>query len=698
MQDVPACGLTSDKRALSRKNHKVSLIYGSGVPVQAYANSSVNADQEAFQIQVIEAVLFAQYYGALKLAAQKRTGATIFLMPLGEGSFNNPWESIAAAMSRAVEMLSDEERALLDIRALTWSGNPAESSTLSRLLLMHGKLKVMNGGGPFMMNSTRGMSLVPPAAQPNMVAPSTGPARPKTEMHAGSRVEATATSSQAAELAEAARTADSVRRAAVAAQAAFLAQTAEAVEAARTGGVGPQAQSVHLRSQANASPPHPMASPSSIPSSTQELIAASSMPTHTVSQGLASAYPTEQQLLQQLPPQLQQQLAQQRQQEQQQQQQQLQPVRGAADQELLQLRRENAALKSHQAQSRRDGGLQDWRAEYFRQQQEVPVEAIGGHPVGVPVEAMGGHPVGVPVEIMPPFSSQYVSPYSAGSAEAPAHMLHRLYSSDGGPPRSLSPMPRRGSLGANMRMRSSPSPTQTTVSTTHYGEPTVRTTNVHHYPSGASPLGMSAPRHLNQPPSSPMPTHTQSLSPMPSSLGMPGGLQDSRPPMEGFQSPAAPPPWAMGFGGPSLGFGDPGRGPAYGSQDQMPRYGELGPSPYPSGPMQVPPQMGPATSYQPPPLQSPMGLDLGGGPPLSAPSGGFPGSQQGPAPSGALGMLSWSPLQAPQLIPPMLNSPMLPGLGGPPLGSPMGPPQQPQEHQLGMASPPPPPYPWPMPY
>jgi len=139
MEDTPACGLTPDKFALSRAQHRVTLIYASAVPVQAYVNKGVDSEQEAFQVQISEAVLFAQYFGAMKMAA-RRGRARIFLAPLGGGVFNNPWESIAKSIALAVEALEEEERGRLDIRVLTWSGNASESAHMSKFLRAHGKL------------------------------------------------------------------------------------------------------------------------------------------------------------------------------------------------------------------------------------------------------------------------------------------------------------------------------------------------------------------------------------------------------------------------------------------------------------------------------------------------------------------------------------------------------------------------------
>lgn len=144
MEDVPACGLTPDKRYFCKVSHRVNLIYASAVPVQAYLNAG-RPDQEEFQVALSEAFIFAQYYGALKAAAQPHKHlpgqrVKVFLMPLGGGVFNNPWTTIAAGISQAVEALSHDERARLDIRALTWSGNPGEKDTLATLLRDCGKL------------------------------------------------------------------------------------------------------------------------------------------------------------------------------------------------------------------------------------------------------------------------------------------------------------------------------------------------------------------------------------------------------------------------------------------------------------------------------------------------------------------------------------------------------------------------------
>ena len=56
-----------------------------------------------FTLEVAELMLVAQYYGALKYAAEttqkiveltpRHRPRKVFLMPLGGGSFQNPWET-----------------------------------------------------------------------------------------------------------------------------------------------------------------------------------------------------------------------------------------------------------------------------------------------------------------------------------------------------------------------------------------------------------------------------------------------------------------------------------------------------------------------------------------------------------------------------------------------------------------------------
>eukprot|EP00434_Breviolum_minutum_P023149 symbB.v1.2.020424.t1/scaffold1653.1/size107518/5 len=137
MDDVPANGLTPDKKTFSSESHKVGLVYASAVPVDSYMNQGGKAD---FQARVGELILVGQYYGALKYAAesQKVSGLTgkrkVFLMPLGGGVFNNPWDIIAKSMAKAIQLLDDDLLSLLDISALAWNGNPSEEQKLKLIL------------------------------------------------------------------------------------------------------------------------------------------------------------------------------------------------------------------------------------------------------------------------------------------------------------------------------------------------------------------------------------------------------------------------------------------------------------------------------------------------------------------------------------------------------------------------------------
>jgi len=147
MHDVPASGLVPDKRGVSQAKHRVGLVYASAVPVNSYQNNAKNEVEKRLHLKTAEAVLVAQYFGALRAVAQEalQSGAkpvTVFLMPLGGGVFNNPWKIICRAMAQAAELLAAEP-ALFDavqIEALAWQGNPAEARTLQKLLSEHGKL------------------------------------------------------------------------------------------------------------------------------------------------------------------------------------------------------------------------------------------------------------------------------------------------------------------------------------------------------------------------------------------------------------------------------------------------------------------------------------------------------------------------------------------------------------------------------
>jgi len=142
MQNVTACGLKPSLQELSSASHHVNLFYASAVPVQAYLNKG-RADA-AFQEEVSRLIIFAQYYGAMRIAAlTKQPRTKIFLMPLGGGVFNNRYETIVGAVSSAIEALvSDgvDVQEALDIRLLTFHGKPAETSEMTSLVKRFNKL------------------------------------------------------------------------------------------------------------------------------------------------------------------------------------------------------------------------------------------------------------------------------------------------------------------------------------------------------------------------------------------------------------------------------------------------------------------------------------------------------------------------------------------------------------------------------
>jgi len=145
MEDVTASGLNPTLKAASSASHKVTLVYASAVPVQAYLN--YGKEDRAFQEEVSRLVIAGQYYGALRVAASRATVSSpkrIFLMPLGGGVFNNRSETIAGAISTAVEMLQSDGfdvQKLLDIRILTFKGKPSERADMTYLMQLLGKLR-----------------------------------------------------------------------------------------------------------------------------------------------------------------------------------------------------------------------------------------------------------------------------------------------------------------------------------------------------------------------------------------------------------------------------------------------------------------------------------------------------------------------------------------------------------------------------
>lgn len=144
MSGIPASGLTPSKQRYSEATHKVNLVYASAVPLETYNNRPSSQVQKDLHNKIAEGVLVAQYYGALKTAANRAqlgTTATVFLMPLGGGVFNNPFSSIAKSISKAVEMLTDDDRAKLVVRVLTWNGNRNEKLDMISLLNKYNKLE-----------------------------------------------------------------------------------------------------------------------------------------------------------------------------------------------------------------------------------------------------------------------------------------------------------------------------------------------------------------------------------------------------------------------------------------------------------------------------------------------------------------------------------------------------------------------------
>ena len=135
MENLLAQGVTPDKRVLAQHRHRVGLVYASAVPVNAYLNQCAE-DSEAleFQKKVAELFLVAQYYAALTYAAETATARgrkrRVYLMPLGGGVFNNPWEIIATSMAKALQMLDDDLLGMLDISVLAWRGEPFEEQKL----------------------------------------------------------------------------------------------------------------------------------------------------------------------------------------------------------------------------------------------------------------------------------------------------------------------------------------------------------------------------------------------------------------------------------------------------------------------------------------------------------------------------------------------------------------------------------------
>jgi len=144
MADIPAGGLRPSRQGMSDAEHRVGLVYASAVPVSSYMNRASTGPTRELHHRVAEAVLVAQYAGALsQIADRTAMGQTsvVYLMPLGGGVFGNPLESICKAISLAVEYVESEQKlGKLDIRVLAWEGNPREYVGISAQLRQLGKL------------------------------------------------------------------------------------------------------------------------------------------------------------------------------------------------------------------------------------------------------------------------------------------------------------------------------------------------------------------------------------------------------------------------------------------------------------------------------------------------------------------------------------------------------------------------------
>jgi len=120
MEESLVAGADATMSARLGGTHRVNFVYASPVPIGSYGNSPENDLDHECMLEVAKAFLFAQYYGALRLAASKaeKGRRLVYLTPLGVGAFGNPPELIVAAISSAVESLAVEELERLDIKLL----------------------------------------------------------------------------------------------------------------------------------------------------------------------------------------------------------------------------------------------------------------------------------------------------------------------------------------------------------------------------------------------------------------------------------------------------------------------------------------------------------------------------------------------------------------------------------------------------
>lgn len=141
MDHVTTEGLLPDLQHFATSKHTVGLVYAS-----ALVENDVDDDVQAeYRSQVAEQMLIAQYYGALKYAAETTQKAVeltprhmprkVFLMPLGRRNVKNSWEIIAKSMAQAIQMLDHKLLVTLEIAALAYDPDPSERESLGHALI-----------------------------------------------------------------------------------------------------------------------------------------------------------------------------------------------------------------------------------------------------------------------------------------------------------------------------------------------------------------------------------------------------------------------------------------------------------------------------------------------------------------------------------------------------------------------------------
>lgn len=129
-KDISVIGYNSGTKNCNDLKHKVSLIYGSAVPLFGYYKINENTD---YNIRIANLLMISQYYGALyqayNYAKTNQKKIKIFLMPLGGGVFYNQPKHIFANMILAIYLLNinySDYISFLDIKILTYNGKPNE--------------------------------------------------------------------------------------------------------------------------------------------------------------------------------------------------------------------------------------------------------------------------------------------------------------------------------------------------------------------------------------------------------------------------------------------------------------------------------------------------------------------------------------------------------------------------------------------